>query len=151
MEANQKQTDESKMTFIVKCGWNLLVVGIMIILILYTIKLLRNNRFELSQRFVRNSEIIKEKTGGIFNTKFDQGIKSGNSWQMRGNVYGNNKNNLQVTVYLICRDGKSDSPYGCNITRAKYRNNNDLIKDWDDSDWHEIEVGWWENFMLTFK
>jgi hypothetical protein len=150
MEANQKQTDESKMTFIAKCGLSLFVIGVTIILILGGIRAFRDNSPSgLSQRFVRNNEIIKEKAGGIFKAdSFRNGINSGNSWEMTGNVYGNNRNILQVTVYLGCDIYISEK---CHITRAKYRSKSDALKNWNDSDWHEIEVDWWEKFMLTFK
>ena len=150
MEENQNQIDEPKMSFIAKCGLSLFVIGLTVILIFGGIKVFRDNSPSgLSQRFVRNNEIIKVETGGIFKVdSFQNGIRSSNLWEMTGNVYGNNKNILQVTVNLACDIDISEK---CHVTGAKYRSKSDALKNWNDSDWHEIEVGWWENFMLTFK
>ncbi len=141
------ENDEPKMSFASKTSWILFALFLTAFLILSAIKIFRDNSpSELSQRFVRNNEIIQEKSGGIFNlSSFKNGVFSGDSREMTGTVYGH-KNNLQVTVYLVCSKGDSDSAAGCNITGAKYRNQNEPIENWD-----EIEVGWWENFFLTFK
>jgi hypothetical protein len=152
MEDIPNQIDEPKMSLMSKVLWTAFALFMTIFLILSGIKIFRDNSpSELSQRFVRNNEVIKEKTGGIFKiSSFKNGIISGGSREMTGTVYGN-ENNLRVTVYLFCSKGDSDSAAGCNITGAKYTNDNNLIKDWNDSNWHEIEIDWWEKFFLMFK
>lgn len=148
----ENHIEDPKMSVASKFWWSLFALFLTISLILGAIKIFRNNSpSELSQRFVRNNEIIQEKSGGISNiTSFKNGKKSGNSWELTGTVYGKD-NNLEVTVYLVCGDGMSDSGSTCGVIGAKYRNKNGIVKDLNDSDWHEIEVGWCEDFFLTFK
>ncbi len=146
------QNSEQKKGIVAKFFVGLAITVFVIFFILIAAKSFRDtNPSEVSRRFVRNNEIIREKTGGISSiTSFKNGKKNLNSWELTGTVYGN-ANNLQVTVYLVCGDGMSDSGSACSVTGAKYRNKNGLVEDWNDSDWHEIEVSWQEKFFLTFK
>lgn len=147
MEETRELTNETKMSLISKVFWTLFALFLTFFLILGGIKVFRDNSpSELSQRFVRNNEIIQEKSGGIFKvSNFKKGVFSGNLREMTGTVYGN-KSNLQVVVYFVCSEGNSDSAAGCNITGAKYKNETDTMEDWK-----EIEIDWMEKFLLTYK
>lgn len=139
------------MSLVSKIFWTIFLLLMASVLILTLIKILRSNDpFELSERFVRHNEIIKQKAGGISNIRFGNGAFSGNSREMNGTVYGN-ENTLKVKVYLACSEGSSDSPPGWHITGAKYKDNSNSVNDRNDGDWREIEVGWGEEFLLTYK
>lgn len=152
MEENDNNTDKEEKDI----EWIVLkYVGIPFVLIFmfyFGVKMVRNHDpYELSKRFVRNNEVVKQKTGGIKNIRgFGGGKISGNSYEITGKVYGNDKN-IAVTVYIYCNKGSSDPGIGCTIREAKYKNANDPVSDWLDSDWHEIEIGWVEKAALVFK
>lgn len=133
-------------------GWSLFCLFCVILLVYLGAKTLRDqNPSQVSVRFVRNNEIVKQKTGGIVRIQGYGKMKlTGNSWETTGKIYGN-ENNIEVAVYGYCGDGTSDSGSHCNVSKAKYRNANDFAADWNDSDWHEIEIGWAEKMLLVFK
>lgn len=147
MKENENDTDNEERD-VVWIIWKYLGMPILLIILAYFgVKMVRNqNPYELSQRFVRNNEVVKQKTGGIQNIHgFGGGKITGNSYEITGKVYGNDKN-IAVTVYIHCTKGSSDPGIGCTIRGAKYKNANDSV-----DDWHEIEIDWTEKAALVFK
>ncbi|MEO8073081.1 MAG: hypothetical protein ABI686_07515 [Acidobacteriota bacterium] len=45
----------------------------------------------------------------------------------------------------------SDSGSQYSVPEAKYRNANDVVTDWNNSDWQEIEISWAKKILLVFK
>jgi hypothetical protein len=148
----ETEVSKEKRSILATLGWILFGIFFVMILIYLGAKTIRDQKpFEVSVRFVRNNEIIKQKTGGIVRIQgYGSMILSGNSWETTGKIFGN-ENNIEVTVYGYCGDGTSDSGSHCSVSKAKYRNANDVVTDWNDGDWHEIEIGWVEKTLLVFK
>lgn len=67
--------------------------------------------------------------------------------------------NLQFMIQIFYGDGMSDSAHparyrGSNIEipgRQEISRNGDIMPDWDEEGWSEIEVGWIESAILVFK
>lgn len=151
LENNEEKPKGIKRIFSI-FGWSLFCLFFVTLLIYVGAKTFRDqNPSEVSVRFVRNNEIVKQKTGGIVRIQGYGGRKiNGNSWETMGKIYGN-ENNIEVTIFGYCGDGTSDSGSHCGVSKAKYRNANDFATDWNDGDWHEIEIGWVEKTLLVFK
>ncbi len=130
-----------------------LISGVLLLLFLYLgVRTIRDrDSTELCGRFLRNNEIVKQRTGGIREISgFGKTKLTGDSWEKTAKVYGND-NVIEVTLHGYCGDGMSDSGSACSISTAKYRYANGFVADWNDNVWHEIEIGWLEKTLLVFK
>ena len=148
----ETEVSKEKRSILATLGWVLFGMFFVMILIYAGAKTIRDQKpSEVSIRFVRNNEIIKQKTGGIVRIQgYSKMILSGNSWETTGKIFGN-ENNIEVTVYGYCGDGMSASGSACSVSSAKYRNANDIVTDWKDGDWNEIEISKLEKMLLVFK
>ncbi len=149
---NETEVSTEKRSIIAILGWLVFGTFFVVILIYMGAKTFRDqNPSDVSKRFVLNNEIVRQKTGGIVRIQgFGKRIVQGKNWEMTGKAFGN-ENNIEVTVYGFCGERTFNEGTDCSVSSAKYRNANDVVTDWNDSDWHEIEIGWLEKKLLVFK
>ncbi len=148
----ETEVSKEKRSIFATLGWVLFGIFFVAILIYMGAKTFRDHKSsEVSVRFVKNNEIVIQKTGGIVRIRgFSKRIANGNSWEMSGKIFGN-VNNIEVMVYGYCGEGMSGSGSAYSVSAAKYRNASDIVTGWNDSNWQEIEIGWIERMLLVFK
>lgn len=123
-------------------------IGIPIFLLFmfyFGVKMVRNQDYvELSKRFIRNNQTIKQEIGKVHNFgEFSGKINQSKVWEISGIVYGNGKN-LEVKVTGKCSRNQ-DAGIGCNIWEARFRNAS------SQDEWIEIPIDWIEKATLNFK
>lgn len=94
MNSNEDNSDETKPD-VVWIFYKYLGFPIFLIFALYFgVKAVRNQDYvELSKRFVRNNEVIKQEIGQVFRFgEMTGNINKHNNWEITGKVYGERKN-----------------------------------------------------------
>ena len=104
----ETEVSKEKRSIFATLGWVLFGIFFVAILIYMEAKTFRDHKpSEVSVRFVKNNEIVIQKTGGIVRIRgFSKRIANGNSWEMSGKIFGNVttlKLWFTVTVVKECR------------------------------------------------
>ena len=115
----------------------------LIFMIHYGVKMFRNtDPRELSERFIRSNEFLRNETGGITRLSSGQAKVSGGEYEITRLVTGTQKQ-LVVTVMIFCNKGGGDPGIGCTVKSGTYRGESPLEKP------SEIPRGWYDNFLIV--
>ena len=112
-------------------------------------KLLRSaNHLELSERFIRTTDVIRTEAGDIVRISSGQGILHGSfgEWEVKRTVTGTERK-LLVTVWMHCNSSQEADRYstGCTLQRASYASESEPATE------VEIPISWYDKYLIVYR
>jgi hypothetical protein len=146
MEDDDKDKAGEPMSLVAKLLWAVGGLLFLLFVIHYAVKTFRNyDHRELSERFIRGNELIRDEAGEIVRLGGGQSRLSGlGEWEISRSVLGSKKK-LAVTISMHCNQGSTDVGVGCTIQRVTYKGeaSSDVER--------EVPVSWYDNFLIVYR
>ena len=146
VEVEEGGDPEAPLSFSSKLSIGLLLIVALPFIFHYGVKTFRNaDHRELSERFIRSSDVIRNEVGEITRIGSGKSVLSGNGeWEVQRTVLGS-RSKVLVTTWMHCSTGNTDVGVGCTIQRAKWESESVPKTE------AEIPISWSDKFWIVYR